>query len=231
MTEENTTSPSAPATGAPGPAMGQNAPVGATPAAAPSLTLEEALKKLADLEHTHGNTKEELDRHRKFRASYDKQQAEAEAAKKAEADAQLSEVERYKKLHTETEQQASKYKQELISAKVAMAASAKGIIDPELAALALSMKNQAWTLEYDDDEMPTNVEKALDALIKNKPNIVSKPADPPATATPTPAQTARAPRFATPALPAMNPGRTQIAQPGSLPFGKPVRLADIRRNK
>lgn len=220
---EDTTSSGAGATLPAGSPVTGTASVGATPAAAPSLTLEEALKKIADLEHSHGNAKEELDRHRKKLTAYEKAEAEREAAKKAEADAQLSEVERMKKLHAETEQQAQKYKQQFINTSVKLAAKDKGIIDPDLAAMAITS-----SLEYDKDGMPTNVDEALDALIKNKPFLAPTP---PAEPSATPAQSAPPARVATPALPAMNPGRTQITPPGVLPPGQRVTLADIRSRR
>lgn len=173
------------------------------------------MKRIAEYEHKYGNATEELERHRKFRANYDKQQAEAEAAKKAAEEAQLSEIERVKKQHAEAEQRIKSYQQQLATAQVRMAAQAKGIIDPELAALAIQS-----SLEYGEDGMPTNVDKALDALLKSKPYLAPQAAEPPAT----PA------RPAAPAIPAMNPGRTQIAPPATTTTpGKIPRLADLRR--
>lgn len=205
------------------PVMGTTpAPVGATPAAAPSLTLEEALKKLADIEHAHTNKSEELERHRKKLTAYEKAEAQQAEAKRLADEAQLSEIERVKKQHEATEQQAQRYKQRFINTSVKLAAKDKGIIDPELAAMAITS-----SLEYDKDGMPTNVDEALDALIKSKPYLAPKPADPPTT----PAQSAPSAHAATPALPAMNPGRAQITPPGSLPTGKPVRLSDIRNRR
>lgn len=221
MGEENTSTgqsvtptPVTPVTGTP--ATGSVTPQPAT------LTLEEALKRIADLEHSHLNAKEAEDRLGKKLSVYEKAEAEREAAKKAADEAQLSEIERVKKQHEETEQRAQKYKQQFINTSVKLAAKDKGIIDPELAAMAI-----ASSLEYDKDGMPTNVEEALDALIKSRPFLKPEPVEPPAT----PAQSAPPARAATPALPAMNPGRTQITPPGTLPPGKPVTLADIRNRR
>src|SRR5882762_2960542 len=99
-----------PATGtlAPGSAMLQK----------PTLTLEEALRKIAELEHSHGNAKEEVERHRKKLTAFEKQEADAAAAKKAADEAQLSEIERVKKQHSEAEQRIQRYKQELVTSKV-----------------------------------------------------------------------------------------------------------------
>lgn len=184
------------------------------------------MKRIAEYEHKYGNATEELERHRKFRANYDKQQAEAEAAKKAAEEAQLSEIERVKKQHAEAEQRIKSYQQQLATAQVRMAAQAKGIIDPELAALAIQS-----SLEYGEDGMPTNVDKALDALLKSKPYLAPQAAEPPATPAPNANGAPTAPaRPAAPAIPAMNPGRTQIAPPATTTTpGKIPRLADLRR--
>lgn len=208
-----TPTPAQPVTGTTTPAPG-----GATPPAVPNLTLEEAIKELTELRHKHFNATEELERHRKFRDKYDEQQKKAEAAKKAAEEAQLSEIERVKKQYGEAEQQIQRYKQELIAAQVRMAAQAKGIIDPDLAALAIQS-----SLEYGEDGMPTNVDKALDALLKNKPYLAPAPAEPPAQPAPTPAQAA-------PTIPAWNvSGRSQLAPPTVTPPGKPPRLADVHK--
>src|SRR5437588_10612416 len=96
MPDENT-SPGQSATQTPGPATETpTTSTGATPAKA-ALTLEEALKKLADLEHSHGAAREELDRHRKKLTAYEKSEADAQAAKTLADEAQLSEIERTKK--------------------------------------------------------------------------------------------------------------------------------------
>ncbi len=191
---------------------------GATPETKPSLSLEDAIKRLADAEHSLNNAKEENARHSKKLSAYEKAEKEAEAAKKAAEEAQLSEIERIKKQHTEAEQRIKHYQQQLVMAQVKLAAKDKNIVDPDLAALAIQDK-----LEMDENGMPSNLEKVLDDLIKNKPYLVMKP-DAPATPPTTPAQTAPTPNA--PAIPAMNHGRSNIAAPGSTPPGRVPRLSD-----
>jgi hypothetical protein len=201
---EETTSSGAGATPLTGSPATGTAPAGATPKSTSLNTLEEALARIAELEHSHKNATEERDRQRKKLSTYE------EAEKKAQ-DAALSEVEKVNRRATEAEQQAQKYRQELISAQVQLAAQKRNIIDPELAALALTQ-----TLEYGEDGMPSNLDKALDELMKNKPHLVAKPDAVP----PSPAQTASAP-----AIPAMNPGRSSIMKQNPTP-GKIPRLTD-----
>lgn len=129
--------------------------------------------------------------------------------------AALSDVDKATKRANDAEQRIKQYQERLVLAEVKMAAQAKGIIDPDLAALAIRDK-----LEFGDDGMPSNLEKTLDALIKNKPYLVPKLAEPPAPSEPpvTPATSAAVPPA--PALPAMNPGRTTIQPPGTATPGK-----------
>lgn len=188
------------------------ASTGATPEQKPTLTLEEALKRIADLEHSQKNATEEVDRHRKKLSHYEKAEREAEAAKKAAEEAQLSEIEKTNKRATESETRAEQYRQRLVTAEVKFAAKSAGIIDPELAVLAVQND-----LEYGEDGMPTNVEEVLEKLVKNKPYLAPKQeAQPPA----------ESPARGTPTIPAMNPGRSQIAAPGSTPPGRIPRLSD-----
>ncbi len=136
--------------------------------------------------------------------------------------AALSEVEKAKQQAVKAEQQIQQYREKLITAQVQLAAQAKGVIDAEAAALLVR-----GSLEYDDDGMPSNLDKALDTLIKNKPYLApAKPAEPATT----PAQTATPPATQTPAIPAMNPGRSSIASPNAnSTTGKPVSLSDVFR--
>src|SRR5579872_6849687 len=138
MAEETPTpSPETGATPVTGiPATGTPAPAGATPATA-TLTLEEALKRLADVEQSQKNAKEEVERHRKKLSAYEKQEKEQEAAKKAAEEAQLSEIERTKKQHAELQAQHETYRrttqERLVRYEVERRATALGIIDPDAA--------------------------------------------------------------------------------------------------
>src|SRR5258708_2473207 len=201
------------------PVMGTTPASGsAMPPTKPSLSLEDAIKRLADAEHSLNNAKEENARHSKKLSAYEKAEKEAEAAKKAAEEAQLSEIERIKKQHTEAEARIKQYQQQLVMAQVKLAAKDKNIVDPDLAALAIQDK-----LELDENGMPVNLDKILDDLIKNKPYLVKVDASaPPAI---TPAQTAN--QRTAPATPAMNPGRSNIASPNTLPQGQTIRLDQL----
>src|SRR6266581_6403353 len=212
MPEENTSGSGTGVTPQPSPT-----PVTGTPAAPASVTQqtatlaqEDALKRIADLERSLGNAKEENDRHSKRLSTYEKLEKEREAAAQAAKDAQLSEIERVKKQAADAQQKIQQQQQQLVMAQVKLVAKDKGIINPELIAPVVERK-----LEYDKDGEPTNLEAVLDELIKGNPYLV-KPAEP-----------APSPAVPTPAIPAMNPGRSSIPGPGANPTGKPTRLSDI----
>lgn len=228
MPDELTSSPGSATPTGDQPATG-NATVGATPAAA-TLTLEEALKRIADYEHAQKNATEEVERHRKKLTAYEKAEAEREAAKKAAEEAQLSEIDRIKKQHADIQAQHNALMLELqetrIQHAVERAAHDLGFLHPEIAGRLLDRAE----LEFEDNGTPKNARHLLEKLLKSMPELARHPesASPPATSQSGTAPTAPA-RPGTPALPAFNPGRTQITPPGTLPPGKPVRLADIRR--
>jgi hypothetical protein len=139
-----------------------------------------------------------------------------EDAETAKQQAALSDVEKANKQVADLQQKYDQQQKQLVASHVKLVAAGKGIIDPDLAALAI-----ADHLEYGDDGMPSNLDKALDELIKNKPYL-AKAADPATT----PAQTANA--RTTPALPAMNPGRSSIPAPSqSLSRKNWPKLGDI----
>lgn len=151
---------------------------------------------------------EEARKLRKENQTLRQRQKTLDEAEEAKQQAALSEVDKANKGRADAEARIQQYQKQLVVARVESAAQKKNIIDPEMAALALQDK-----LEFGDDGMPTNLDKALDELVKNKPYLV-KAAD---------AQPASPAQTNTPALPAMNPpsGRSYIPSPGgSLPPGK-----------
>ena len=163
----------------------------ATPDAKPVLTVEELQRQYAELENKFKNADEERTRHRKKLSTY-------EEAERKQQEAALSEVEKANKARQDLEVRTQQLQAKLVTAHVKLAAQAKGIIDPDLAALAIQSD-----LELDDDGMPSNLDKALEKLMKAKPYLVAAKAEPASE----PAQTAQAPQLQTPNIPAMNPGR------------------------
>ena len=167
-----------------------------------------------------GKTPEDYERMvaelRRENASYRTRQKAIEDAQAAADLAKLGDLEKAQKQAADAQKQIETYKQELVNSRVREAAITKGIIDPEIAALALKDK-----LEYGDDGMPTNLEKALDDLVKAKPYLLTQ-AD-------SAAQTASTNR--PPTTPANNPGRSQIVQPGQQQPGKVTTFHDLTWKK
>lgn len=226
---DDITSPSGSATPTDGTPVTGNASGGATPPTA-TLSLEEAMKRIADYEHKYGNATEELERHRKKLTAYEKAEQDREAAKKAAEEAQLSEIERVKKQHADIQAEKNALAMELQEFRITNAveryARELHFIYPEDAVSLLKRSE----LEFDEGGVPTNVKQLLEKLAKARPRLVDTPAEPPATPATTANSAPTAPtRPAAPALPAMNPGRTQIAPPTTTNPGKPVRLSDVHR--
>lgn len=223
MATEETTSSGTSETQTPDmPETGTPATQSATPEK-PSLSLEEAMKRIAELEHKHTNASEELTRHRKKLSSYEKAEKEAEAAKKAAEEAQLSEIERTKKQFADLQAQHENYvrqtQERLTRHVVEKQASQLGIIDPDAATRLLDWNE----LEFDDDGQPINADKLLETLIKHKPWL--KPAPPKEEAPKEQEQQPAQP--APPRIPAMQPGRSNISAPNKLPPGTIPTLADV----
>ena len=221
MSDEPTT-PSAPVTGTPGtPVTGTPSTSGVTPT---KPSVEELQTRLAEIERHLANKTEEVDRHSKNHSRAEKELAAYKDKERLAEEATLSEIEKSKKVleaekvaRAQAEAQIQQMRQQLISKMVQLVAQSKGIIDPDLAALAIQGK-----LELGEDGMPTNVDKAIDDLIKNKPYLAPKPAEPTQEQQTTPAQTASQQR--PPATPAMNPGRSAINPP--VTNGRIPRLSD-----
>ncbi len=142
------------------------------------------------------------------------------AAQEAQMTAQQKLEKQYADLQAQHEAHVRSTQERIIRYEVEAQARKLNIIDPDAAAKLLD-----WSeLEFDDEGLPINAGKLLEKLIKNKPYLVaqatqqsSQPTD----------QSLQSGRPATPAIPAMNPGRSQIAQPGTTPPGKIPRLSDV----
>jgi len=204
MPDEPTTPP-APATGTPGSLPATGTPSTPSQGVTPAKIVEELQAKIAELERHSKNKEEEAARHGKNFTAAEKELAAYKEKDRLANEAALSDVQKATNRATELEALNQQYKQELINAKVRLAAQSKGIIDPDLAAMAIQKD-----LELGDDGMPTNVDKALDDLIKNKPYLAPKSAEPTQEQT-TPAQTASQQR--PPTTPVGNPGRSSIPSP------------------
>jgi hypothetical protein len=205
-----------PTTGSP--ATGTPAAGSATPQPA-TLTLEEALKQIAELKQHAQNKESEAAHHGKKLSAAEKELEAYKAAEEAAKAAQMSELEKAQKRAADLEEQQERLAAELYEARVRdQVASVMGkfnFID------GVSSRTIANLLLVDDDAIefengqPTNIEKLLEKLVKAEPGLVK----------PTPTQPGQMQQRMVPSTPAMNPGRTSIA-PGAIP-GRIPRLEDI----
>ncbi len=83
-------------------------------------------------------------------------------------DAQLTDQQKLEQRATEAEAARDAYKARIASYEVRMVASKLGIIDPELAAMAIQAQ-----LEYESDGTPKNAEKLLRELLTAKPYLAA----------------------------------------------------------
>ena len=176
-----------------------------TPGASPTTSSSgQAPLAQQDYDKIIADLRKENAQHRTKLKAFEDQQAAADLAK-------LGDLEKANKQLEQAQAQLKTLQEKYVDAQVRLAASEK-FADTELAAMAVKGK-----LEYGDDGLPTNLDKALDELAKNKPLLLKQ------------GSTADAPPVspATPNVPAMNPGRSQIAQPGTLPTGKVVTFNDL----
>ncbi len=187
---------------------------------APPIAQAAIVTKTAETQAVDAQESISLEEARKLRSEANNLRKRMKAYEEAEQqarDAQLSEAERAKKqaadLQSKHEAYVKQTQDRLIRYEIERQASALGIIDPDAAARLLDRAD----LEYDDDGNPTNAEKLLHKLLKHKPWLAPKPADPAPETPATPAQTAHATQA--PAVPAMNPGRSSIAAPNAAPPG------------
>lgn len=187
-------------------------PAGETPQPKPSsaaqqVSLQEALARIAELEHSQKNAVEERDRHRKKLSAYEKAEQEAK-------DAQLSEIERIRKQQSELQEQHAALLTQLQEARVQQAVERSAHKLNFLVPAEMVSRLIDWAeVEYEDGR-PTNVEKLLEKLAKAAPELIRKPEEvepPPSPLTP---------GKVTPSIPAMNPGRSQITPPDALPPGR-----------
>ena len=196
------------------PATGTNATGSATPPAAP-LTLEEALKRIAELDQHAQNKTEEAARHGTRLSAAEKELATYKAAEEAAKQAQMSELQKAQKAAADLQAELDERAAELVTARVHQdvakyAPKMNFVVSPELLSKLIDWE----AVEFDDATgKPTNVEKLLEKLAKSSPELV-KPVD------------ARNQPGA-PNIPAMSPGRSSIQPPaGGIP-GRIPRLTDI----
>lgn len=185
----------------PTPAMGKPGQ-GATPE---PLSHEDALKELESLKAQLSKVNNESKEHRLKAKELDELKKQIELEK-------LNETERLQKQYADLQSQHTTatraYQERIVRYEVERVAASLGIIDTDAAVKLID-----WSeLKHDDDGVPENAKELLEKLLKEKPYLAGK-------ATPTQQQ-------GNPRIPAMNPGRSQIASPTRGQPGRLPRLTD-----
>jgi hypothetical protein len=187
---------------------------GATPSGKQlALTLDEAIAKIAELERHAQNKTEEALRHGTKLTATEKELAAYKAAEQAAKEAQMTETELLKKQAADLQAQQEALAAELYEARVhqevaRLAPKFNFTILPSTLAKLLLVDDD--TIEFEDGK-PTNVEKLLEKLAKQEPDLVRKE---------------QQQQQGAPQLPAMNPGRSNIQSPGAGAPGRRVSLDD-----
>jgi hypothetical protein len=116
-----------------------------------------------------------LDEARKLRREAQglrKRLADFETAEAKKHEAELSEAEKQTKRATELEAQLAAtqaaQKEQIVRYEVMLRAASKNVVDPEAAVKLMDLSS----LEFDEAGKPINIDKALDALLKQKPYLV-----------------------------------------------------------
>ena len=190
------------------PATGTPSTGGATPSGKQvSLSLEEALAKIEELQRHAQNKTEEAARHGKSLSAAEKELAAYRAAEEATRAAQMSELEKAQKAAADSQEQLESLAAELYEARVfqevtRLASKFNFIISGDTLARMLLLDEDA--IEFEDGK-PTNVEKLLEKLAKAEPDLVKPQAQ------------QQQQQMGTPNVPAMNPGRSSITPGGNVP--------------
>ncbi len=180
-----------------------NIPPTPTPQAGAGKTPEDYERMLADLRHENAGHRTKL---KKFE--------EDEALR---AQAQMSELEKAQKQAADAQEQLENTASRLYRMAVReevdeLAGKFNFVLSPKKLATMLLADEDDNPIEFEDGR-PTNIEKLLEKLAKAEPDLV-KPAQ------------AQQQQPGTPQLPAMNPGRSSIVQPGQQQPGRIPRLSD-----
>jgi hypothetical protein len=194
------------------PATGSSGTDAISETTAVNLSAEDALKEINSLKAALKKTNAESAGHRHKAKELDELKARLEAEK-------LTETEKLQNKNSELQASfdalSRRYQERTVNYEVRLQAAKMGIVDPDAAVKLLE-----WSeIEREEDGAPKNIEKLLEKLLKEKPYLSLNQNPSQASASPVPQ------------LPAMNPGRSSITQPGSLQPGQVTRLHDLWRKK
>lgn len=192
---------------------------GAAPAATPVTTpAPAATTTIPEPQAGDGTEPISLDEAKKLRREAQALRQKLKAFEDAEETAklaQLSEVERATKERAQLQEQYDNALLELQEARIFQAIAQNAGKHNFAIPNDMLVRLLNWDdIEFDDESgKPKNMEKLLEKLAKDAPDLIK-------------AQAATPQQQGVPSLPAMNPGRSSITQPGQQPPGRIPRLSD-----
>ena len=218
MADDTTPSSGAGATPATGSPSAGTPSGGATPPKS-AATLEEALARIAELERHATNKAEEAARHGTKLTAAEKELAAYKEKERLAQEASMTEQQKLQAAMAEKEQLAEQLAIELFEryvhddvANMAPKLNFLEGIPPKYLARLID-----WDAIEEEGGKPSNVQTLLEQVAKDVPMFIKQ------AQTPNQQQQRQAPT-----VPAMNPGRSTIAQPGASIPGRIPRLDDIQ---
>jgi hypothetical protein len=140
--------------------------------------LKDGTLELAE-EHFTGAVRERMSTLTARAKAAERRLAEIAAAQEEAERKALEEQERYKELYEKErqarEKEASGRKDDAIRSRFLLAAQSKGIVDPDVAFLIAKALPGFTAVQVDDEGKVTGIDEVVEALVKEKPYLVSQP--------------------------------------------------------
>jgi len=140
--------------------------------------LKDGTLELAE-EHFTGAVRERMSALTARAKAAERRLAEIAAAQEEAERKALEEQERYKELYEKErqarEKEASGRKDDAIRARFLLAAQSKGIVDPDVAFLIAKALPGFTAVQVDDEGKVSGIDEVVEALVKEKPYLVSQP--------------------------------------------------------
>ena len=140
--------------------------------------LDDGVLELSEEQYT-GGVRQQIETLKRRATAAERRLAEIAAAQEEAERKALEEQERYKELYEKErqarEKEASGRKDDAIRARFLLAAQSKGIVDPDVAFLIAKALPGFTAVQVDDEGKVSGIDEVVEALVKEKPYLVSQP--------------------------------------------------------
>jgi len=140
--------------------------------------LDDGVLELSEEQYT-GGVRQQIETLKRRATAAERRLAEIAAAQEEAERKALEEQERYKELYEKErqarEKEASGRKDDAVRARFLLAAQSKGIVDPDVAFLIAKALPTFTAVQVDDEGKVTGIDEVVEALVKEKPYLVSQP--------------------------------------------------------